>query len=120
MNEFHHSRQQEKAFHKLLRECSKLYLFGQGIIEPPKKDVKRRRAYNRVVNTQLEVFKTVAKYRAHIEDPVRFPDILLPSKGSSALMWHDYALLIDIVYKHFPRVFGIEPPPLGKDKDGIY
>jgi len=119
MNDFGHSRPQENALHKLLRMCAVLYLEGQGIGEPDLDNKRRLAVYKKAVNTQMEALKTLVKFIAYTEDKTRFKDILLANKGSSKLQWHDYATLIDIIYKHFPSVLGIDPPLIGKDKGDI-
>ena len=63
------------------------------------------------------MFKTAAKFIAYNTGDARFSSILLPNKGTHTLTWHDFNDIINLCELEFPRVFGVEPPPMEVDKN---
>jgi len=105
--EGHHSREQEKLFHKRLRMWAQAYVDK---IEEHMTDKRRKR-----VNADMELcMKMAVKLLALKTGETRFEGILV--HGSRKLGWHDYHDLINIMESEFPRVFEVEPPPLDRDK----
>lgn len=105
--EGHHSREQEKLFHKRLRMWAQAYVDN---VQEQMTDKRRKRA-----NADMELgMKMAVKVLAYNTGDARFQNILI--HGSRKLGWHEYSDLINIMESEFPRVFGVEPPPLERDK----
>lgn len=116
------SRDQEKGFHWLMRRCGEQYLEMNADLRPDEGNKRALKSYLRRLKEIEEAMKAVAKAKAYMTGEPQFSRILLPKSrggGSSNLDWHDYSTLINIVYRDFPALFGVDPPIMESDKQPI-